>query len=143
MATDRGDGTALPEAGLRLVVHRLRRAERRRIFPPAVHVGPLDRPVSVAIDPGGRGRPDVYDDGLRCDLARRLLEHAEPEGCGGWLTRVGRPEPHDLDALWASALARAFLEAGLEPAFLVVVTKQGWYEPRGDRRRTWQRLRIR
>lgn len=143
MVTD-GHGTASPlEADLRLAVYRLRRTERRRLFPPAVHVGPLDRPVSLDLDAPVRGRPDGYDDGLRTDVARRLLELAEPDGCGAWLTRVGRPEPHDLDAAWMGPLSRAFLEAGVEPAFLVVVTKQGWYEPRGGRGRTWQRLRLR
>jgi hypothetical protein len=155
-------------AALRRAVHRLRRSERRRIFPPAVHVGPLDDPETLVLAdhprpstpstpydgppgldrfgarlPADRFDPDRLDVGLRTDLAGRLLERARPGACGAWLTRVGHPLPHDLDAAWLGPLRHAFLEAGREPVFLVVVTKNGWYEPLGEGRRTWQRLRIR
>jgi hypothetical protein len=155
---------------LRLEVHRLRQQERRRVFPPVLHVGPLDDPVAVGLgrEPLGDllAAPTVrsldpttavrragarthlvdlaaVDDALRTDVVARALEQASDRGCGAWLTRVGDPWPHDLDRAWLGSARRAFVESGRAPAFLVAVTKTGWYEPFGTGRRTWRRLRIR
>ena len=144
-------------ADLRLAVHRLRAGERRRRFPAAVHVGDLvgglvDDTVGDPADDSGDDAvhwtvdPGLSDEvGLRTEIAAALLSrallHNDPPAV--WLTRVGEPWPHDLDAAWIGPLDRALAEAGVVPRCLVVVTKAGWYDPVSGQRATWQRLRIR
>lgn len=128
-------------AALREEVYRLRRAERRWWFPPAVHVGrPGHEPARFDVRAG-----DAIDAGLARDAAAALLSRAlvTTDAPAAWLTRPGVPEPHDLDAVWAPALAEAFDAAGRRPGFVAVVTKNGWYEPHGSDRAEWKRLRIR
>lgn len=57
-----------------------------------------------------------------------------------WITRPGSPLPHDTDLHWSAAVAWA-AEALSVPVELVVVTRYGWYAPRGGVVRTWRRLR--
>ena len=59
-----------------------------------------------------------------------------------WLTRPGELALHDVDAAWTTACAAAYAEAGT-PFTMVVVTRQGWWDPRSDVRRVWRRLRER
>lgn len=129
-------------ADLRLTVHQFRRSNRRRVFPPVLHVGALTGPAVHWPLEDDSPAPDA---GLRAEIAsallsRALLDHDRP---AWWLTRVGVPEPHDLDLAWAPVLDRVSAEAGIEPRCIVVVTKAGWFEPLGDDRATWTRLRVR
>lgn len=137
-------------ADLRWAVHQLRRRHTRGSFPPHLHLGTL---------PDGSGAPsateaepvdwpldgDPLDVGLRTQVAAALLERAllvDPRPAV-WITRDGRPEPHDLDLAWAPVLSRVCAESGVVPRCLVVVTRFGWYEPLGDDRAGWKRLRVR
>ncbi|WP_067441804.1 hypothetical protein [Nocardioides jensenii] len=128
-------------AELRLLVHRFRQQTRRRVFAPVLHVGGFDG-ASLEWSLDERPAPDV---GLRAEIlaalvSRARLEHEQPVV---WLSRMGVPAPHDLDLAWAPVAARAMSEARLAPRCIVVVTKTGWYEPLGDDRATWTRLRVR
>jgi len=126
-------------AALRRAVFGLRRGERRRMFPPRVHVGDPDGAFAAYAD---RGEP--LDTTLRTDIVAALLRrHPEEEPAALWLTRPGHPATHDVDLTWMPAAVAAFAEAGVEPRWVAVVTKQGWYAPFGDDRVTWQRLRLR
>lgn len=130
-------------AELRLAVHRLRRATRARLFPPLLQVGDLFG-ESVEWPLEDAGDHPATDLGLRGEIAAALLSRALLHGRrpGAWLTRVGHPDPHDLDLAWMPVVDRVFAEAGVVPRFLVVLTKGGWYEPTGDDRATWTRLRV-
>jgi hypothetical protein len=126
-------------ATLRRAVFALRSGERRRVFPAQVHVG----------EPGGEHSTytldgTVLDDGLRTDVVAALLRR-RPEGQGSavWISRVGVPEPHDLDLAWTGPCLGAFAESGEAPTWFAVVTKSGWYAPLSDESATWQRLRLR
>ena len=117
--------------------------ERRRRFPVVVHVG----------DPGGAeeafalaaGEPD--DHAIRTDVlasmlsraARRPARHGQPAPLV-WVTRPGPLELQDGDAAWLTAARSAAAEAGL-PLVYVVVTREGWWDPRSGLRRVWRRLR--
>lgn len=117
--------------------------ERRRRFPAVLHVG----------DPGGAeeafalaaGDPD--DQAARTDVLAALLRRAgRGRGRHGqpaplvWVTRPGPLELQDGDAAWLAAARAAAGEAGL-PLVFVVVTREGWWDPRSGLRRVWRRLR--
>ena len=124
---------------LRDAVHGLRSGTRRRLFAPVLHVGTLGG--SEVVYAAG----DALDLGLRAEIAAALVSRAlvvapRPEA---WLTRVGRPEPHDVDLAWLPPVRRAFAEAGVSPRCVAVVTKNGWYDPVLDQTVVWDRLRIR
>jgi hypothetical protein len=126
-------------AALRRAVFALRSGERRRVFPAQVHVGDPDAEHSTyTLDAEG------LDDGLRTDVVMALLRR-QPEGRrpAVWMTRVGVPEPHDLDLAWIGPCLGAFAESGEAPAWFAIVTKRGWYAPLSDESATWQRLRLR
>ena len=109
--------------------------ERRRRFAPLLHVGvPGVRALTVAAHPAGT------DQGLRCDMVASMLAHTQGAHLV-WLTRPGELTLHDVDAAWVAAVAAAYAEAGRDLT-LVVVTRRGWWDPRSDVRRTWQRVRI-
>ena len=57
-----------------------------------------------------------------------------------WLTRPGELEPQDVDLAWLAAAQSAYAEAGRDLTW-VVVTRHGWWDPRSDVRRVWQRIR--
>ena len=124
---------------LRDAVHALRSGTRRRLFAPVLHVGTLGGP-EVTYDAG-----DAPDLGLRAEIAAALVSRAlvVAPGPEAWLTRVGTPEPHDVDLAWLPPVRRAFAEAGLTPRCVAVVTKNGWYDPVLDQTVVWDRLRIR
>jgi len=119
------------------------RAEHRRRFPYVVHAG----------DPGGAeevlalaaGEPD--DHAIRTDvLASMLCRAGRRPGRHGhpaplvWVTRPGPLELQDQDASWLAAARAAAGEAGV-PLVFVVVTRDGWWDPRSGLRRVWRRLR--
>lgn len=113
--------------------------ERRRVFPPVVHLGRPGCPVAtLALDE----RP--IDQALRTDvleaLHRRLRGANDDESPLVWLTRRGNLEVQDIDLGWSSAARAASLELEV-PLPMVVVTRQGWRDPRTGVTRTWRRLR--
>lgn len=131
-------------AALRLRVTAFRAATPRRIFPPALHIGALPLGtlhVHCELDPDLM----IADPGLRTDLAAQMVHDATAltPRPAAWLTRVGAPEPHDLDVAWLPAVRRAFAELDVEPTCIVVVTKLGWYDPVHDDGARWERPRIR
>ena len=123
---------------LRAAVLDLRGRERRRIFGPVLHVGLPVAHGSFAPQP----REDL-DDALRADVVAALLRRTDPDRAAlAWLTRSGPLAWHDADAAWLGPACRAFEEVG-RPATFVVVTPQGWRDPRSGLQRVWQRLRPR
>lgn len=128
---------AATQAALRHLVFELRRGTRARVFAPVVHVGVPGGEVFVA--PAGD-----LDHTLRTDLVLTLLAmHREEAMPAVWLTRVGQPGGHDLDAAWEAAARAGFAESGGPLPWFAVVTKQGWARPLTGETRTWQRLRLR
>jgi hypothetical protein len=119
-------------------------AERRRVHPAALHVGVPGGPVAaLALD-----AVEPSDPGLRTDVVAALRVRAARDGLADaadalvWLTRAGGLELQDVDVRWLAAARAAYDEAGAALSF-VVVTKQGWRDPRSGLSRTWVRLRPR
>lgn len=114
--------------------------EHRRIFEPLLHVGVPGGEVAVL----GLRRGEHTDHGLRCDLVAALVRRALRPGPPPlvWLTRSGDLEPEDVDLAWLAAARAAYAEAGLALT-MVVVTRQGWRDPRSGATHRWQRLRGR
>ena len=123
---------------LREAVRRLARGEHRRRFAPLLHLGRPgvhEHAVPAALS--------LTDHALRCDLVAAVLaRHPEAGGTEPlvWLTRAGELDAEDLDLAWTAAAAAAFAEAGRDLT-CVVVTRQGWRDPRSGTRREWQRIR--
>lgn len=116
------------------------RAESRRSFAPLLHVGFPGGPEEVfAID-----REERLDHALRADVVAGLLRRARRRDAVPlvWLTRPGGLELQDVDAQWLAAARTACAEAGVALT-LVVVTRQGWADPRSGVSRLWKRLRAR
>ncbi len=118
--------------------------ERRRVHPPLLHVGWPGGPEDVFVVTAD----EVLDQALRSDVVAAMLHtarrHAPVAGSVPmlWLTRSGPLEVGDLDLAWLAAARSASAEAAVE-LMLVVVTRQGWFDPRTDVRREWKRLRSR
>jgi hypothetical protein len=116
------------------------RGERRRWFPALLHVGVPGGPEEVFAADGFA----VPDHALRTDVLAALLQRSRRAGLVPlvWLTRPGPLDLQDVDAAWLSAGRSAAAEAGVDLS-LVVVTRQGWVDPRSGVRREWKRLRQR
>jgi hypothetical protein len=126
-------------AALRRAVFGLRCSERRRVFPAQVHVGDPDGERSTYTDDG-----DLLDDALRTDIVAAMLrQQPEARPSAVWISRVGVPEPHDLDLAWTRPCLAAFAEADETATWFAVITKRGWYTPLNGESATWQRLRMR
>lgn len=127
-------------ARLRRLVLDHRVAQPRRVYAPVLHLGV----PGLEVDHGIRG--DVtWDHGLRSDVVAALLRRsrgADPEPPLVWLSRPGDLALHDVDVAWLSAARTAFAEAGV-PLTMVVLTRQGWRDPRSGAGRVWKRLRQR
>lgn len=134
-----GPVDAETRATLRRAVFALRSGEPRRVFPAQVNVGDPDGEHSTYTDDEAG-----LDDGLRRDVVAALLRR-QPEGppAAVWVSRVGVPEPHDLDLAWTGPCLGAFAERGELPAWFAVVTKRGWYTPLTEQSAIWERLRLR
>jgi hypothetical protein len=89
------------------------------------------------------GVPESLDHAVRTYVVAALLRRVDgPDAVPMvWVTRAGEHTLHDADADWLAAAEQAFGEAG-RPLTLVVVTRQGWWDPRSDARRVWKRLRA-
>ncbi|NYG56165.1 hypothetical protein [Nocardioides perillae] len=129
------------------------------VFTPTVSVGdPRGRWSRVADHGAGTGgttgprgharaAPVVLDHALRCDLVAIMLGRALPDdvACPAPITWLARPavwdEP-DCERAWLAAADCAHRELGV-PLTFVVVTRQGWRDPRTGEERTWRRLRAR
>lgn len=118
-------------------------SERRRVYPPLLHVGwPGARAEVFGTEPGDR-----LDPTLRCDVVAALLRTARRRAPAPgavpmlWLTRPGLLAAGDLDLAWLAASIRASAEAQLGLTF-VVVTRRGWFDPRSGTRREWRRVRA-
>ena len=119
-------------------------AERRRVHPGVLHVGVPGGPIAtLSLD-----TVEPSDPGLRTDVVAALRVRATQKGGadGGeplvWLTRTGGLDLQDVDVRWLTAACAAYDEAGA-PLSFVVVTRQGWRDPRSGLSRTWSRLRPR
>ncbi len=86
------------------------------------------------------------DAAQRADVVGVLLDRVLGEDGDGppmmWLTRPGEVGWHVDDAAWVAAGRQAFGECGVDLT-LVVITRQGWRDPRSGVTRTWLRLRAR
>jgi hypothetical protein len=130
------------ERQLRRAVLQLVSGEPRRRFPTVLHVGwPTGRQARFTPD---RTPDGALDQALRADVVAALVRRA-----GGaattplvWLARCGDLELADADADWLAAARAAYAEAG-SPLTMVVVTRQGWRDPRSGATRRWRRLRDR
>lgn len=134
--------TPLEDAAWRLEVGRFRAAERRRTFRVRVYVGV---PAGVRVDLESP-RTSQLDRGLRFDLLTALLDRwRRKEGdrpAYAWLSRQGRPEPHDEDLAWRAAAADAFEAHEVSRLGFRAVTKTGWLDPDSGERQEWVRLRL-
>jgi hypothetical protein len=122
---------------LRLAVHHHAAAERRRSYPPVLHVGrPGGLVAALRLDPG-----ESTDPGLRTDVvaALRVRSRGSSEELV-WLTRSGGLDLQDVDARWLAAARAAYGEAEA-PLTFVVVNRRGWRDPRSGSGRTWARIR--
>lgn len=120
-------------------------SERRRAFPPLLHVGTPGGPQALfateQLDPIDHA---LLDQGLRADVVAAMLARRPTPSVAPlvWLTRPGELCLQDVDAAWLAAARGAAAEAGL-PLTMVVVTRRGWWDPRSGATRTWRRLRAR
>lgn len=108
---------------------------------PVLHVGVPGAAVATW-DTAPEGHDDT-DHSLRCDVVGALLRRTSSVGRPlAWLTRGGAlGTTEDADLAWLAAARTAYDERGL-PLVLVVVTRQGWRDPRSGLTRTWTRLRA-
>ena len=123
---------------LRRAVIEHARLERRKVFPPVLHVGvPGIRSRTYEIDAAldHTLRTDIVEAMLRPDVEKRVVPLV-------WLTRRGDLEPHDVDNAWSAAVRAAGGELGLAIG-LVIVTRRSWHDPRTGVNRTWKRIRAR
>jgi hypothetical protein len=122
---------------LRLAVHHHAARERRRSYPPVLHVGePGGLVAALPVDLGG-----PTDPGLRTDVVAALRVRARgPSEQLVWLTRSGGLDLQDVDARWLAAAWAAYGEAEA-PLTFVVVNRRGWRDPRSGSGRTWTRIR--
>ncbi|WP_157571750.1 hypothetical protein [Nocardioides alkalitolerans] len=139
-------------AELREAVRQLVASGRRRVFPAAVHVG---RPAGASRSMPAAGLDDhalradaltVLVDGLLLRESRGAVRHlrvapAAPPSYLVWLTRPGDVDVQDADLAWVAATRTASAELGVD-LVPVVVTRHGWWDPVGDGRRTWRRMRA-
>jgi len=130
------------QAKLRRLVVEHKARERRRRFPAVLHVGGPGRPevgrCAEPLDP----REEGLDQALRCDVLEAVLRHAPPGPLMTWLTRPGDLEAQDRDLAWLRVVVAVNGETGRALPFLVV-TREGWRDPRSGVARRWVRVRER
>ena len=118
------------------------RTERRRSFPPVLHVGvPGERSSAFTAGPGRRARPGAARPTSSPRSCAAPTSAAAPPLV--WLARPGDlVETGDADLAWLAATRTAAGELGQHLPF-VVVNRRAWRDPRTGVGRTWQRLRER
>lgn len=140
------------QAQLRRTVLRFRQGQHRRIFPTRILVGDPDGThghfeVPSAAGPGVRATTGSgLDAAQRTDLVGALLDRCLMLELASapllWVVRPGVIEAvHDIDAEWLAAGRHAFAECQVDLT-MVVVTRQGWADPRSGVSRRWKRLRT-
>ncbi|TWG96960.1 hypothetical protein L615_000400000620 [Nocardioides sp. J9] len=112
-------------------------AERRRCYPPVLHVG-IPRGEQRSFEAAPEERLDLA---LRTEvveaMARLFLDREQVPLV--WLTRMTEgPDTEDL--AWAAAVGAASGELGVR-LDLVVVTRRAWHDPRSGAGRSWSRVR--
>jgi hypothetical protein len=130
---------------LRRLVLEHKAAERRHRFPAVLHLGGPGRPEAGRVVEEGS-----LDHALRCDVLEALLKDADRKADRRgdhrppmtWLTRSGPLDVQDADLAWLRAVTAVNGESARSLPF-VVVTREGWRDPRSGVGRTWQRLRSR
>jgi hypothetical protein len=113
-------------------------AERRRCFPAVLHLGGPGRPETGRIDESDAD----LDHALRCDVLESMLRQPRDGPLMAWLTRPGDLELQDVDLAWLRAVTAVNGELGRSLPYLVV-TREGWRDPRSGVGRSWRRLRAR
>ena len=120
---------------LRRAVLDLARSERRRRFPPTLHVG-VPGGTQQRFDTAGEN----LDHALRVDIVeamiRRLARSPGPPLV--WLTRPGPLEREDTDHGWLAAVLAASRELEVTTRF-VLVCRTAWVDPVSGVGRTWAR----
>lgn len=142
------------QARLRRVVLGFRREQHRRIYPSRIVVGDPDglhHRFEVPARPARSRRGPTVDTKLidaaqRADVVGALLEGYLMAGFAStpllWVIRPGPLDGvHDIDADWVAAGHQAFAECRVELT-MVVITRQGWSDPRSGVTRRWKRLRA-
>ena len=123
---------------LRHLVVQHKATERRHRFPAVLHVGGPGRPEVGRVVASGAD----LDHALRCDVLEAMLRRATAGPLMTWLTRPGGLEVQDVDLAWLRVVAAVNGETERSLPY-VVVTREGWRDPRSGVGRTWQRLRVR
>lgn len=121
---------------LRRAVLDLCERERRRLFPPAVHVG-VPGGTTATFGPADDAGLDAT---LRVDVVEALVRRVRRPPPLVWLTRPGPLEVQDVDLRWFAATRTAAAELAV-PLRMVVVDKRGWRDPATGVGREWVRLR--
>jgi hypothetical protein len=113
--------------------------ERRRVYPPALHVG-VPGGSTATFAPADDGDLDAA---LRVDVVEAMIRRLRrPPGPPlVWLSRPGPLETQDVDLRWSAATAAAAGELGTQLR-MVVVDRHGWRDPRSGAGRAWTRLRL-
>ena len=130
--------TRADQVRLRRLVLDHKAAERRRRFPAVLHVGVPGRPATGRIDE----EVAELDHALRCDVMEAMLRRPPGGPLMTWLTRPGDLEVQDVDLAWLRAVTAVNGETGRSLPYLVV-TREGWRDPRSGVGRRWRRLRTR
>jgi len=117
------------------------RAERRRVFPPVLHVG-VPGLVTARLELSDAAAGERLDHALRSDAVAAMLRRVRRPGPPPlvWLTRRGPLEVQDRDLAWRSSALAAAGEQRVRTVF-VVVDKHGWRDPGTGVGRTWVRAR--
>jgi hypothetical protein len=131
---------------MRRLVLEHKTAERRHRFPAVLHLGSPGRPEAGRIVEDPADGSAGLDHALRCDVLEAMLKRAgnsaRDRPLMTWLTRPGSLDPQDIDLAWLRAVTAVNGETDRALAY-VVVTRDGWRDPRSGAGRTWQRLRQR
>jgi hypothetical protein len=123
---------------LRRAVLDLAERERRRVFPPALHVGVPGGTLATFDQADG----EPLDLTLRVDVVEAMIRSLgrTPAPPLVWLSRPGPLDTQDVDLCWLAASAAAAAELDLELR-MVVVDRHGWRDPRTGVGHRWTHLR--
>ena len=126
------------QALLRRLVLDHKASERRHRFPAVLHLGGPGRAETGRVDESEA----ELDHALRCDVLEAMLRRSRGGPLMTWLTRPGDLEVQDVDLAWLRAVTAVNGETGRSLPYLVV-TREGWRDPRTGVGRSWRRLRNR
>jgi len=120
---------------LRRAVLDLARNERRRRFPPVLHVGVPGGPRAT-FEP----RDEPLDHALRVDIVEAMVRRLgwTPRPVLVWLARPGPLDLEDADLAWLAATRTAAAELRIALRF-VTVCRRAWVDPVTGVGRSWPR----